>query len=126
MDQRGDGVGASIASGSQVWNGNCADLAAAATRNPKAIRPGAGAEAVRLRQNVGDLEAPELRVDGERAGQQARRRRPVMISALMPPATALGSSLWNEISAYEHSAVISQKTKSISRLPERPARPWRR
>ena len=32
------GVGASMASGSQVWNGNCADLAAAAIRNPKAIQ----------------------------------------------------------------------------------------
>jgi hypothetical protein len=37
----------------------------------------------------------------------------------MPPDTALGSSLWNEISAYEQKAVISQKKNSSNRLPVR-------
>jgi len=38
--------------------------------------------------------------------------------ALMPPATALGSSFRKEISAQEHSAVISQNTTTIRRLAE--------
>ena len=46
MDQGADRVGASIASGSQVWNGNCADFAAAATRKLNAINDKAAAGSV--------------------------------------------------------------------------------
>lgn len=40
VDQRGDGVGPAIASGSQVCRGNCADLPATPARSSRAMRVG--------------------------------------------------------------------------------------
>jgi len=46
------GVGPSIASGSQVWSGSCADLAIAPTRKRKAASSKTGESVIRGRSGV--------------------------------------------------------------------------
>ena len=53
------GVGASIASGSQVWKGNWADFAAAAARNPNPIHASSrGGNPFARAMNVGMSKLP--------------------------------------------------------------------
>ena len=64
------GVGASIASGSQVWNGNCADFAAARPETKRHHRQDTGRELSIVGKQVGDLITAKIGVTDQRTRQQ--------------------------------------------------------
>ncbi len=112
------GVGPGIASGSQVWKGNCADLPSAA-----AVSNSAGSQRS-SRPKPPSLTADMIvliRYESNRiprtmiANSSPRSAVRVIRNALTAPSLASGSSQWCEIRKYEHAPISSQPMSSTQR-----------
>src|SRR5665647_946672 len=115
------GVGPSIASGSQSWNGNCADLPAmplsrqmnAAVSRVDPGRP----DQVAIRSRMLVVPAPEARMI--RPMTKARSAKRVTKNALMAARDAESLRLLWPMSRYEHQPMTSQPTRVSTRSPDR-------
>ncbi len=116
------GVGPSIASGSQVWSGSCADLATAPPSRPSATRftsqwfearPGARAK------TVSKFSEPVCWMSRKSASAIVASPKAFMTKAFFAAAIALGRSCQKPISRYEERPTRPQPASRSSRLP-----PW--
>ncbi len=112
------GVGPSIASGSQVCSGICADFATAPPSRPSATRFTVVCE--RLPAVVNAFEySSELPcwMSTNSASAIVASPNAFMMNAFFAAATALGLSCQKPISRYDDSPTSPQPTSSSSRLP---------
>ena len=114
------GVGPSIASGSQVWSGNCADLPTAPAKIPSETSITAWSERTPVR--TASMISWIIRGFSPAAAKASRlmnryrmaRRKPkspsrVIMNAFLAAAAAAGRSYQNPMSRYEHRPTSSQK-----------------
>ena len=114
------GVGPSIASGSQVWSGSCADFATAPPSRPSAtrvrtvvLRPGAALN------TTSKSSEPVFWISRKNASAIVASPNAFMMNAFLAAATALGRSWWKPISRYDESPTRPQPISRKSRFP-----PW--
>ena len=115
------GVGPSIASGSQVWSGSCADFATAPPRRPSATR---FRTVVRERRRAPRTTTPKSSdpvfwISRKNASAIVASPNAFMMNAFLAAATALGRSWWKPISRYDESPTRPQPISRKSRFP-----PW--
>ena len=109
------GVGPSIASGSQMWSGNCADLPTAPEKRPSVkpvstalpIAPAAASSLIAAMSS-----APVFDQMSTTASRNAKSPKRVTMNAFFAAAAAAGRSNQNPISRYDASPTSSQCTNS--------------
>ena len=115
------GVGADIAPGSQKWNGTCADLVNAPSRNSARIAPYIGCSrtcgpaASTTSRSWLPTTWPSISIASNRHSPPIA----VISSAVRAPSRAAWPWCQNPISRNDTTDVSSQNTTSISRLPDR-------
>src|SRR5256886_10314869 len=105
------GVGPSIASGSQVWSGSCADLPHAPTNRSSAMPVAVAGASVSAPLNT----APYSSVPSAVQSHMTPRPKPtsptrLTMNAFFPAWAAAGRVYQNPISRYEQRPTASQKT----------------
>ena len=94
------GVGPSIASGSQVWSGSCADFATAPPSSPSATRFTAHEPSAPPAQSneLSNVSEPVRWMSRKKASAIVASPNAFMMNAFFAAATALGRSWWKPIS----------------------------
>ena len=112
------GVGPSIASGSHVCSGICADFAAAPPSRPSATRFTAVGERVAAVSNtLPNSSEPEWRMSTKNASAIVASPTAFMTNAFFAAATAAGRSCQKPMRRYEERPTRPQPARSIRRLP---------
>ena len=111
------GVGPSIASGSHVCSGTCADFATAPPRSPSATRLMTSELEPPISWSDPKLTEPVCRMSRNSASAIVASPNALTMNAFFAAAIALGRSWWKPINRYDERPTRPQPTSSISRLP---------
>ena len=112
------GVGPSIASGSQVWSGICADFATAPPSSPSATRLTVVEDMASAPANASaNSSVPVVQIRTKKASAIVASPKAFMMNAFLAAATASGRSCQKPISRYDARPTSPQPTSRIRKFP---------